>query len=223
MTETMILPTLGICTNHNGKMKGMQSMSTSCAHNPLCKKNANIKGSICEKCYAQTMMKMYKNLDKKCETNTQLLTERVIPTRELPFINSNYFRFEAFGDIHNETHLINYVNIAKKNKHCRFALWSKNYGVLLDYFKEHKVPSNMNIIVSSLFINKEQTLSRFKELNIPTKVFTVYTKGYVKENNIGINCGAKSCATCLQCYKKNKVVAINELLKSDQKKHKEEI
>jgi hypothetical protein len=32
------------------------------------------------------------------------------------------------------------------------------------------------------------------------KVFTVYTKQYVKENNIDINCGGKKCKDCLLCY-----------------------
>ena len=209
---------LNITMNHTGKMKGMQSLSTSCASNPLCLKNKEIAGSICEKCYAQTMMRMYPNLRMAEDRNAAILKEAIILPEDLPYINAAFFRLEAFGDLHNANHLSNYVALAQKNAHCRFALWSKNYSVLLDYFAQNKLPPNLNIIVSSLMMNRPVDVSRFKEIGLPVKTFTVYTKEYVQANHIEINCGGKSCAACLLCYKENAVTEIRELLKSDQRK-----
>lgn len=205
---------------HTGKMYGMQSLSTSCTGNLLCVKNAKIKNSICSKCYSQTMAKRYKSLDAKLERNAAELTQRILPISELPYINTAYFRLEAFGDLHNETQLINYINLVKKNKHVKFALWSKNYKLIIDYFRDNKCPKNLNIIISSMFINKPMSTKPFEAVGLKCKVFTVYDLKYVQENAVDINCGARSCLSCLKCYKTNNTTHISELLKSDAKKER---
>jgi len=45
------------------------------------------------------------------------------------------------------------------------------------------------------------------------KIFTVYTKKYIQENNIIANCGARSCRGCKRCYKKSTRVYVREILK----------
>lgn len=206
---------------HEGKMLGMQSLSTSCASNPICLKNHKITGSICEKCYAQTLLKMRPRLKTRLEENVSLLADRIVPWDELPWINANIFRFEAFGDLHNTVQLQNYVNMAKKNSHCRFALWTKNYDVAYDFFSQNPVPDNMNILLSSLMINVPVNTARFKALGIPVKTFTVYRLEYAEDNAVEINCGAKRCMECRLCYEKNDRNEIRELLKSDQAKKRE--
>lgn len=212
---------LELCTNHTGKMEGMVSLSTNCANNPCCQRNCKIKGSICEHCYAQTMMKMYKALGERTDRNTTELTTRELAWSELPVVNASIFRFEAFGDLHNETHLINYIHIAEKNPNTRFTLWSKNYPVVLNYFKTHKCPSNFTMIISSMFINKVQDLTPFKNTGAfapgQLKVFTVFDENYIKANSatLKINCGSRYCLGCRLCYDKNEVEEVNEILKSD--------
>ena len=44
-------------------------------------------------------------------------------------------------------------------------------------------------------------------------LFTVYDKDFIKNNNIEINCGAKSCLGCKKCYIDNNIFYINEQLK----------
>ena len=203
---------------HTGKMAGFSSLSTASSCNGQCKKNAKIKGSICEKCYSNKMQKRYKALKKVLEKNHSILTKEVLPVEVLPFINVTYFRFEAFGDLENETQFINYLNIANANKHCRFAIWTKNPHIIDEVLNgmNYKKPKNLNIIVSSLFINKEWNYKNSPYAQrywFIDKVFTVYDKQYIKENNININCGAKSCISCLKCYKKNNIKIINEVLK----------
>lgn len=200
---------LHITEKHTGKMKGMQSLSTSCKTNPNCEKYSQIPGSICSKCYAQRQMKMYKNMSAAFERNADVLTTQIIPKDQLPLINACYFRFEAFGDLHNATQLINYFNICKKNKDVNFALWTKNPYIVKEVVETEKKPNNLQIIVSSLFINKQLDISNMPYID---KVFTVYDKDTIERENIDINCGARNCLECHKCYKKG-VTVINEKLK----------
>jgi len=214
---------LHITTKHEGKMTGMMSLSTNCMANPLCEKNHMIAGSICEKCYAQTIMKMRPRLKNACQRNVIPLTEGIIPERELPFINAAVFRFEAFGELYNENQLQNYVNIAKKNYHCMFALWTKNYDLAYNFFKRYKKPDNLNVILSSIMINQPIDSRHFLLEGISVKTFTVYRADFVEANGIEINCGARNCLECGLCYKRDSVSEIRELLKSDRKKSKKEV
>lgn len=203
-----------ICANHSGKMRGIMSLSTSVLLNENCKKNASVNGSICAHCYACKLLKMRHALDEKLERNTELLTKDVLPVDVLPQINTLYFRFEAFGDLNNAIQVVNYFNICRKNKAVRFALWTKNPHIVEDAMKQYNIkkPSNLNIIYSSLFLNtpNKNIKKRFPFID---KIFTVYDKPTIKAENIQINCGGANCASCLICYKKNKIDIINEILK----------
>ena len=115
----------------------------------------------------------------------------------------------------NTTQVINYVHIAEANPKTQFALWTKNPQLIVD--AKVKIPENLNIIISSLFLNKAWDSLRIKRyedvLGTPIKNFTVYDKSYIKSNNVNINCGAKSCMSCQLCYTKNNEKHINEKLK----------
>lgn len=214
-----------ICKDHTGKMEGIQSISTSTLLNPNCRKNAAIEGSICSKCYATNMCEMYSGLRDRLARNTAELTSRVIPMEELPdTTGQEIFRFESFGDLNNEIQLTNYLNIARKNPGTRFTLWTKMYELVYHYFGDHpSVPENFTLILSSLMINVKLDISWIADLYGGTvfrpgqlKVFTVYDKNYIdKHPELVINCGSRCCNKCRNCYNKNKVVEINEILKSD--------
>ena len=196
---------------HSGKMQGMTSLSTSTLCNPNCARNSKIKGSICEKCYARKHMKYRTTLIDPLSENTKILTSSIIPFENLPIINRLYFRFEAFGDIINETQVINYFNICKKNPGVNFALWTKNPGVIDNaIYHGNKKPYNLNIIYSSLFINQLENINKYDFID---KIFTVYDSETIEKENIKINCGSKSCLDCLKCYTKNNETNINERLK----------
>ena len=200
--------------NHQGKMIGMMSLSTSCTCNTYCKKRSENKETVCSYCYAQRQMKIYKNLEKCLIKNTEILTQKVLEDYELPIINALYFRLEAFGDLNNTTQVINYFNLCKKNPGVRFALWTKNLWLIDSVINHDHInkPRNLNIIYSSPFLN-ESNENIFVLYPFIDKVFTVYEKEFIKKNDIEINCGAKNCLTCAKCYKKNKLKYINEKLK----------
>lgn len=129
-----------ICTNHNAKMAGMISLSTSPLLNSHCqamraaaaaaaaagKKNIPICGS----CYACRMCQMFQGLREKLAENSALLSSSVLPVDALPLLNCQVFRLESFGDVINHNHLENLLNLVKKNKSTRFALWSKHIDLV---------------------------------------------------------------------------------------------
>ena len=213
--KTKPFKTLVISQGLTGKMAGMPAITTSLLCNENCKKLSNIIGTVCEKCYAIKYVKSRPNVQKVYEENTMLLTSSIIPRKQLPFINAAYCRLESFGDIVNATHLQNYVNLVKKNNHCVFSLFTKNYTVVFNYFKERKQPKNLSIVISSLIINEPFNIDYLSETNLTNvKIFTVYSKPYANGNNVIINCGKTRCIDCLRCYKPNKQpIFISEILK----------
>lgn len=201
-------------TDHTGKMEGINSIGTSCVDNPFCIKRRENGDSVCSKCYAATYMKMRKALKERLKGNAEILTERLLQGREIPVTNANVFRFESFGDLYNTTHLANYVLICERNPFTHFGLWTKNTWVLDELFNKNgvKKPDNLSIVVSSPLLNKTIELDKEKFWFVD-HVFTVYDKHFIEDNNVDINCGAKSCLGCQLCYHKDTEFYINEKLK----------
>ena len=201
---------LHFTTKHTGKMAGMASISTAVTTNERCKKNAAIPGSICSLCYAAKQMKFYPSMEKPMVENQRILTSDILPMEKLPMINNIYFRFESFGDLNNHIQVINYFQICYKNPAVKFALWTKNPDYIAEAIAAgYEKPDNLNIVLSSLFVNKE----RKNPFPFVDKVFTVYDPEHIEKENISINCGAKNCFACGLCYEKNGISIINEKLK----------
>ena len=208
-------------TKHSGKMDGIPSISTSCILNARCQKRVNCDKSVCHNCFAHSYMKFRKELREALERNFHILTEKILTKKEIEDlnINSSFFRFESFGDLNNDIQLINYINICKFYRYTRFALWTKNVDILLSVFsqKKYRKPRNLSLIVSSPLLNVTLPLSFVEKINKVVHidvVFTVYSKDFAINHNIIINCGAKHCLSCLQCYKGHKeTIYINEQLK----------
>lgn len=204
---------LHYCTNHTGKMSGLHSLSTSVTVNPYCIKRQQKGDSICAHCFAASMMKQYKQLNEVNSRNAEILTASILPFEVLPLIASRYFRFESFGDIINANQVINYFNIAKKNPDTLCALWTKNPHIVAKAIEMgHDKPANLQIVLSSPFVNKAIKATKYAFID---KIFTVYDKQAAQAVNI--NCGARSCLACGRCYRPNpdgaKIQYINEILK----------
>ena len=197
-----------ITTNHTGKMSGMASISTACICNHHCTDHRNVKGSICEHCFAERSFRMYNDGFERCFVNNyEILTKVEIPVELMPVLNYSIFRIESFGDIDNEIQAKNYWNLITANPYTQFGWWTKNYGIVEKVFDKFGKPSNVKLIISSIMLNKEYDISKF---HYADKVFTVYSKDYIKENNININCGGNQCITCQRCYRDNEYIYIRE-------------
>lgn len=202
---------LHFTVNHRGKMTGIYSISTYCGCNERCKKNSAVKGSVCEHCFAMRQTSYMPSMQIPLKKNLEILTNQIIPEEKLPIINASWFRIESFGDIANVTHAINYLNLIRKNPQTFFAWWTKNPDLIKKAFEKtgYEKPNNVNIIRSSLFLNKAIRPGYW----FVDKVFTVWEKGAPEMHNVQINCGARSCLKCRRCYEKNDLVYINEELK----------
>lgn len=193
-----------VSDNMSGKMFGIASISTSVLENPICQKRRAQEDSICSKCFAANTAARYSSLAKNLKSNLELLTGEILPLDVLPrFIPelASIVRFESFGDLANVTQAINYLNIAKVNPGARFAIWTKNIGLLAKAVETVGKPANIRIIYSSPIVNHaidaEKTKRTFPCVD---GVFTVYDKKYIAANDVEINCGGKSCITCRNCY-----------------------
>ena len=217
---------LHITTNHNGKMDGMQSLSTSPLVNAQCNRNCTIEGSICKGvngkgCFSRKQTQVFPTMEKPLAKNYEILTTRVLSIEELPIINALYFRFEAFGDLASETQVINFFRICEHNPKTNFALWTKNPLYIKKAIQNgYTKPKNLNILYSSLFVNKSYDMENVKKrYPFIDKIFTVYDEKEAED--VPINCGARKCLKCRLCYEKNSVEYINELIKQWGKKNNE--
>lgn len=193
-----------VSDNMSGKMYGIPSVSTSVLENPVCQKRREDPNSICSRCFAANTAARYSSLAANLKSNLELLTGEILPADVLPrFIPelANIVRFESFGDLANVNQAINYLNIARVNPGVRFALWTKNIGFLAKAVETVGKPENIRVIYSSPIINQPIDVETTKRaFPCVDAVFTVYDKKHVAENSTEINCGAKSCITCRNCY-----------------------
>ncbi len=201
--------------NHSGKMSGIHSLSTSVLDNKLCMKSREIADSICKKCYAVTLTdeSNARHLNNEyLKGNSKVLVNGIIPQEFIPMTTTFLFRFESFGDLMSWQQAANYFLIAKAYPQSNFALWTKRPGFIAQAIKKgYNKPKNIQIVISSLYMNKPCR----PRWSFADKIFTVYDKDFAKANDICINC-KKHCIECQLCYtrQKNKgITYVNELLK----------
>lgn len=189
----------------------MWSVSTSPFMNTYCQARHKNGNSICSKCFSMALNEQRDGLRDKLERNTILWSTQIIPIDCFPVVPMEIFRLESFGDLNNIVQLTNYFNFCLANPLTRFALWTKN-TFLFPIAREFGIdkPSNLIIIESApLFNTPIEPSDRWVD-----KTFTVWTKEYFDADFI--NCGKKECITCQNCYRRDGVRQINELVKSAQ-------
>lgn len=206
--------------NQGGKMQSIPSISTNKRLNENCKKlcNSSKDNIICKKCYVEKTIEFRKDIEPCLTHNHNILTTRVLNESEIKKLSNsikNYsiFRFESFGDLNNETQLINYLNIANACKNTKFGLFTKHYKIVLNYFKKgYKMPKNVTLILSSPFIDNtlnNNFIDMFKKYHNRVISFNVISD----KQNPSINCGKLKCIDCRNCYDSKKPHDVIELLK----------
>lgn len=194
-------------SNMTGKLEGFKALSTNTLTNSFCKKmhGSKNKNCICKYCFSFYMLEGYrKNCAIAWEKNSKALSNSILPIDCLPRVNDKYFRFSAHGELINNNHLINLVNICNKNPETNFTLYTKRVNIVNDVFNSIVKPENLIIIYSNTQIN---CIAK-KPSKYFDKTFNVYTGNYQI-----INCN-KKCIDCLICYKKNTSCVITEKIKN---------
>ena len=207
-----------------GKLEGFQAISTNTVSNEYCQKQYKKQDAknICTFCYSHNMLNTFrKNMQASLQRNTDLLNSKVLHPDALPVINSAFFRFNAHGELaldkkQGTINLENYVNIAIKNPHCTFSLWTKRFDIIKPYFDNNEKPKNLILIYSSPLTNHIMT-------KIPKhfdKTFnTVVETDFIEKQN----CTGQKCKDCLLCYKKDTTSIIVEKVKTYGKKKLQKI
>lgn len=179
-----------------GKLDGLRAISTNTRTNPYCvKQNASgDPNNICTKCYSHTMLSSYrKNMQPALQRNSDALATQVLTQAELPRIVDPVFRFDAHGELINETHLINLVLICEYNPGTSFALWTKRNDIVSKYFRARSKPANMILIYSN---PKISNIMRKPPRHFDRTFNNVLEHEYVDQQN----CTGQQCKNCLLCY-----------------------
>lgn len=142
------------------------------------------------------------NVNRAYVRNGELLSTSILP-KELLWAPPGVHRIQSFGEIINETHLQNILNLAIECKHAKFTLWTKRFKML----ESVTIPENLSVIAS-------------QELGCSDRIEGYPTFIVSKERPEGkvFKCKGK-CVTCGYCYsglnagKLNPEIAIWELPK----------
>ena len=175
----------------SGKLQGIGAINTDTTTNAFCIRQKETD-TICKQCYSHKMLSTYR---KSCvpafQHNSRLMSE-LIDWDLLPMINQAYFRFHGHGELINMEHFQNIVNIARKNPHCSFALWTKRVSIIRQ-FKE-LIPDNLILVFSNPKIDKI--------VNVPRGFHKVFNN-VSKDSDTKQNCTGQKCVNCLACYRKD--------------------
>jgi hypothetical protein len=179
-----------------GKLDGLRAISTNTRTNDYCiKQNQSADpDNICTKCYSHVMLSSYrKNMQPALQRNSDALSQRMLAEQELPRILDAVFRFDAHGELINETHLANLCAISVHNPGTSFALWTKRNDLVSKFFRSRAKPANLILIYSNPKISHI--------MHRPPKHFDRTFNNVLEHEFVDRqNCTGQKCADCLLCY-----------------------
>jgi hypothetical protein len=193
--KTKTFPIVHVSTM-TGKLDGLRAISTNTRTNDYCiKQNASGDSSnICTKCYSHTMLSSYrKNMQPALQRNSDALGMRVLAEHEIPRILDSVFRFDAHGELINDTHLGNLVAICEANPGTNFALWTKRNDLVSKHFATRAKPANMILIYSN---PKISNIMRKPPRHFDRTFNNVLEHEFTERQN----CTGQQCKDCLLCY-----------------------
>lgn len=206
---------LKLISKGSGKMKGVLSINTSPLTNSFCQKmNAcGDENTVCTQCYSVIALRTYrKNASSNYAMKSEILSTSVLEKHLLPQnINTLFLRFNSHGELINDIHMTNLMNIAKINPDTIFALWTKRLDIINPWFEKNGKPDNVIIIYSNPKIDNP-IMNLDKVSKWIDKIFNVVYAEYAIGNKIDINCSNK-CNECRICYTKDSTNIINEVVK----------
>ena len=172
-----------------GKMNGFCSINGNSLTNKFCQTMKKTE-SICKKCYSDKFLSFRGSARNRFELNDLFISNFILDKKDLPIIDATYFRFNGFGELINQNHLINIVNICDDNPQTNFSLFTKRLDIVTSVFSSIKKPKNLKIVFSNSKIDNILTENPIH----CDKVFNV-----VSVDQDSINCKG-SCINCLKCY-----------------------
>lgn len=197
----------------DGKIEGATSIDSSCHGCGFCEKMRKAAETnpehICGKCYDWKQEQYKAHARNRHGLNLVILSNVLFTEQELTMIPiwTMLARFNACGDIENETHAKNYLRIAKMHPMTRFGFWSKNAAAVDKAIKAEGKPENVKMIYSDPIINGSKNIQTIlKKYTWIDTTFTVYDDEHIEQAlKDGANpCNGKKCNACgWKCYTAN--------------------
>jgi hypothetical protein len=205
-------------THPLGKMLDMRCVDTNPISNPFCRSmclssNPNI---VCRNCYSIDMLYRRRRhcvLPYECNSillGNFLLPDECLPTKEFGVTSKRIqaVRFNASGELINETHVRNLFNICELNPTKMFSLFFKNQTPLHKVITNEGKPENLVVVYSNPILNDANT-SRYIDgrERLPEyvdKIFSVYEPNFLslmmqRGTPIRVNCRGGSGACRYMC------------------------
>jgi len=179
-----------------GKLDGLRAISTNTRTNDYCIKQSQSPdpNNICTKCYSHTMLSSYrKHMQPALQRNSDALSAAPLAPDAIPRILDAVFRFDAHGELINDTHLSNLCAIATRNPRTSFALWTKRNDIVSKHFRSNPKPVNLILIYSN---PKISNIMRKPPRYFDRTFNNVLEHEHVEQQN----CTGQKCADCLLCY-----------------------
>lgn len=164
-----------------------------------------------KKCYARKLYNLYPSVKTAYDNNLEIATtDRAEYFRQIESTArlTTFFRWHVSGDILDTDYLDRMNKLARTCKGTRFLAFTKNYGVVNDYYANHRKPANLQIVFSMPFDGATiDNPHRFPTAN-------VILKGNEPDKNWKV-CGG-NCTECackgVGCWelKKNETIAFYE-------------
>ena len=177
-------------------------------------KLVNIKGSVCEDCYAfKGMYRFKQGIEARDRRLANIYHEKWVEAM-VHLLNSrkdkSYFRWHDSGDIHSMIHLCNIMEVAKRTPDTKHWLPTKEYAYVQAYVESGKeVPANMYVRLSAYMIDGLPPTKFANKLDSFDNVKGfIGTSTVVKENP---SCPAREqgneCGSCRTCWSRESNVS----------------
>jgi len=166
-------------------------------------KLVNVKGSVCEGCYA-----LKGNYHRYAKTIQPAQYKRLESIKSPLWVesmvkligNKPFFRWHDSGDLQSVDHLAKIATIARHLVNTTFWLPTREYDIVKDYLKTESVPVNLVIRLSAMMIDAPAKLP--KSLRGQTNILT--STVHAKKELDGFKCLAPSqsgkCGSCRACW-----------------------
>ena len=174
-------------------------------------KLVNVKGSVCEGCYA--LKGNYHRFKSNIEPAQYKRLESIkhpdwVKAMVKLIGNKPYFRWHDSGDLQSVDHLYKIAEVARQLDRTLFWLPTREYDIVKDFVKNHAIPHNLIIRMSTMMIDQPAKLPRSL-----TGFANILTSSVHSQRELdGFKCLAPKqegqCRSCRACWD-NKVTNVS--------------
>ena len=174
-------------------------------------KLVNVKGSVCEGCYALkgNYHRFKNNIEPAQYKRLESITKPDWVKAMVKLIgNKPYFRWHDSGDLQSVDHLYKIAEVARQLDKTLFWLPTREYDIVKDFVKNHAIPHNLIIRMSTMMIDQPAKLPRSL-----TGYANILTSSVHSQKELdGFKCLAPKqegqCRSCRACWD-NKVTNVS--------------